>query len=191
MAERYDPEAGVWTRLADMPVGRSLPAAETIGDTIYVLGDNRAMDRYDPAIDAWTRVGNIPRGLFGVSTAIVGDRLYAFGDFFDHDRVYEYSPAGNRWRERRSMPTPRVGGNAVTVGGKIYVVGGSHSRDDVANQVTRRTVEIYDPERDTWRAGPSTENPHDQGAAATVNGVIYAIDGYTLPGPLCNSPAAR
>ncbi|WP_260865215.1 kelch repeat-containing protein, partial [Staphylococcus epidermidis] len=42
------------------------------------------------------------------------------------------------------MPTERGGAATVTVDGKIYVMGG-RSNDGVV-----KTVEVYDPKKDTW-----------------------------------------
>ena len=181
VVERYDPSTGGWMRLSDMPVRRSGHAAETIGDAIYIVGDGERVDRYDPTTDTWARVRDMPAA-FSSGTAVVDGRLYAFGDFLDHNRVYEYDPVADRWREGSPMPTPRVAPYAVAVGAEIYVIGGSRGLG-AALEITRRTVEIHDPETDAWRAGPSTAVPHDQGTSAVVNGVIYVIGGHRLPGP--------
>ena len=67
---------------------------------------------------------------------------------------------------------------STVVGGQVYVIGGFLH----APNAGPRVVEIYDPEDDSWRTGPSTANNHGHGAAVNINGVIYALAGEVLLG---------
>jgi N-acetylneuraminic acid mutarotase len=59
-----------------------------------------------------------------------------------------------------------------TLDGKIWVVGGYIS--DVTDQVTS-TVEIYDPDTDSWTDGPLLDVPCTQAVAAVVKGRLYVM----------------
>jgi non-specific serine/threonine protein kinase len=60
--------------------------------------------------------------------------------------------------------------------GSILLVGGFAENGAVA------TVEIYDQGQDRWIAGPSVPLPLHHAMAATVNGVVYVIGGFTGDG---------
>ncbi|MBT5713387.1 hypothetical protein HOI71_20235 [Candidatus Poribacteria bacterium] len=175
---RYDPVTGAWTRLSDMPVGRIGHRAEVIDVRIYIVGDGQRVDRYDPVADAWSRAKGTPTaGPF--ATAVVDDRLYTFGGPFEWDHAQEYDPGSDRWSERSPTPIGPLGApsSSLTESTQSAAAASPGPRtNSFAGQL------IYDPARDTWQAGPSTDSPHDQAAAGAL-GVIHAIDGQALLGP--------
>ncbi|MEM4302262.1 MAG: kelch repeat-containing protein [Candidatus Caldarchaeum sp.] len=82
------------------------------------------------------------------------------------------------WRSMRPMPTPRAWSPAVVEGGKIYVVGGVSS--PIARQFYNAvsTLEVYDPERDTWQILAPMRMPRVGPAVAAFGGKIYVFGGF-------------
>ena len=68
------------------------------------------------------------------------------------------------------MPTLRYGHAAAVANGKIYVIGGD-------NGSFLGTVEVNDPDTDTWSNGASLPTPRRYLSASTIAGRIYAIGG--------------
>ncbi len=79
----------------------------------------------------------------------------------------------SEWIKRAPMTIPRHDLQAITVDGKIYAISG-------AGDETFDIVEIYDPETDTWSAGPPIPNCRGWFGAAMLDGYIYAIAGKRI-----------
>lgn len=75
------------------------------------------------------------------------------------------------WTQRASMATARDRPGVVGLNGKIYVFGGSNASGAL------NSVEIYNPNTDTWKAGPSMPGPKSAASAVVVNGLIYVLGG--------------
>jgi len=60
----------------------------------------------------------------------------------------------------------------TVVGGLVYAVGGFNGSLRV------RTVDVYDPGKDTWSSVASMEARRSTLGAAVLNGCIYAIGGF-------------
>ena len=58
------------------------------------------------------------------------------------------------------------------VGGLVYAVGGFNGSLRV------RTVDVYDPVKDSWSSAASMEARRSTLGAAVLNGCIYAIGGF-------------
>jgi len=82
--------------------------------------------------------------------------------------------AGNAWSTAASMPTTRFGLVAATVNGKIYAIGGFSSFHSEGTKAVN-TVEVYDPETNTWSTAVSMPKVASDLAAVTVNEKIYLI----------------
>ncbi|CAL8075498.1 unnamed protein product [Calicophoron daubneyi] len=70
------------------------------------------------------------------------------------------------------LPSRRCRCGVAVVGGLVYVVGGFNGALRV------RSVEIYDPLRNTWHSGPNMECRRATLGVAVLNGHIYAIGGF-------------
>ena len=64
--------------------------------------------------------------------------------------------------------------SGTVVGGKIYAIGGW---TDLLVRQPLSTVEVYDPETDTWTKEADLSIPRSYLSASVVNGKIYAIGG--------------
>lgn len=70
------------------------------------------------------------------------------------------------------LPARRCRCGVAVVGGLIYVIGGFNGALRV------RSVDIYDPVRRSWRAGPSLECRRSTLGVAVLDGIIYAVGGF-------------
>jgi hypothetical protein len=87
------------------------------------------------------------------------------------------------WSTCSPLRTPRSRLTLATgADGLIWAIGGASK-----SNATVRTIEIYDPQTDTWRRGPSLRIARrGPGAALGPDGRLYAIGGY---GALRGGPA--
>jgi len=63
------------------------------------------------------------------------------------------------------------------VDGKICAIGGY----DYGNDVTVSTVEVYDPQTDTWTKGVDIPVPTEGMSTSVVNERIYVMGGWSTP----------
>lgn len=109
------------------------------------------------------------------------NRIYAFGggadQFASQNSVWCYVPERNAWETRRDMPTRRSGTVAALLNDKIWVMGGGYKQPDGTFRFLD-TVEIYDPQQDTWSPGPSLLRCHDYPAGAVLDGHLYVMGGH-------------
>jgi N-acetylneuraminic acid mutarotase len=197
--DRYTPRTDSWATVAPLPVARTESGAVLDDDgRIYVVGGYKIgvgylneVDRYTPATDHWRAVpASLPTARNSLAAASdASGRIYAIGGYnnsFDPNHpelnvVERYDPATNTWSTLPAMPTARYG-LAATAGldGWIYVIGGCSS---TARKGALRTVEAYDPVRNTWHRRASMNTPRCVLSAATgSDGLIYAWGGGTSRG---------
>lgn len=81
------------------------------------------------------------------------------------------------WNIKKPLQTPRSHPATVSYKGKIYVFGGGGP-----NFLSLDTIEIYDPESDTWSWGAPMPTHRSGAVAELVNGKVYVIGGgYKKP----------
>ena len=109
------------------------------------------------------------------------DKLYIFGgggpDFQSHNNCVCYDPQSDSWQTLADMPTKRSGTAAFLIENKIYVIGGGFKKTD-GNFQFLKTVEVYDPQTNSWSSAPDMLQPHDYPAASVVDNTIYIIGGH-------------
>jgi RNA polymerase sigma factor (sigma-70 family) len=86
---------------------------------------------------------------------------------------------GGEWVKKADMPTGRDNLSTSVVNGKIYAIGG-RSNDAQGNEVFIKTVEEYDPVKDTWMKKADMPTARWKLATCVLDGKIYAIGG--MPG---------
>ena len=69
------------------------------------------------------------------------------------------------------MKRGRARGSAGFHNNKMYVVGGYNS--DYMS-----FVEVFDPDHETWKDGPSLQRPRADGAVFSCNGELFGIISY-------------
>lgn len=82
IAERYDPAAGAWRRVADLGKPRGGIAAATVGDRVVVVGGEegartiKEVEAYDPGADRWQGLPDLPTPRHGLGAVAHRDRVY-------------------------------------------------------------------------------------------------------------------
>ena len=149
------------------------------------------------AEETWQQKANMPTARSGFTTCVVNGKIFAIGGEVDGlgdlslSTLEMYNPKTDTWERKTDMPTPRTGAAASVVDGKIYAIGGTTLNRfelDVLlpnNEVRRirrwkpeelSTVEMYDPDTDTWTQKADMPTPRQTNTCA-VDGKIYAIGG--------------
>jgi hypothetical protein len=134
--DAYDPEAGTWTSLPDMPHARDHLAVQAADASVYAIGGRlgdptlpvAATDRYDIAAGSWTTgLAPIPTPRAGAGIVLRGGELIVIGgsnDFVSLHDVEAYEIASDTWRALAPLPTARDGVQAVLWDGDVFVGGG-------------------------------------------------------------------
>lgn len=78
------------------------------------------------------------------------------------------------WEQLAPPLLPQSEYSVAEVNGEIYIMGGYPE-----DRITRRSVQIYNVNENTWRMGPDLPLPNNHGTAEVVNGIIYLIGGAT------------
>ncbi|RKU20580.1 hypothetical protein C6500_08435 [Candidatus Poribacteria bacterium] len=85
--------------------------------------------------------------------------------------------AGEDWKLMTELPTKRWEFSTAVVEDKIYIIGGSLF-ENRAGPFGLSTVEVYDPQTNTWQRGADMPTPRTNAKAAVVDGTIYVFGGY-------------
>ena len=85
--------------------------------------------------------------------------------------------AGQDWEVITQLPTKRWEFSTAVVEDKVYIIGGSLFEND-AGPFGLSTVEVYDPQTNTWQRGADMPTPRTNAKTAVVNGTIYVFGGY-------------
>lgn len=115
-----------------------------------------------------------------LKTNVIDGKIYVIGGSGGVTKVEMYDPATDTWTQKADMPTKRYHLSTAVVDGKIYAIGGNtnhsdHIREGVASLPT---VEVYDPETDTWTAGADAPLNIDSSSASVVDGKIYVFGNW-------------
>jgi N-acetylneuraminic acid mutarotase len=148
------------------------------------------------AEENWTRKADMPTQRSGFTTCIVNGKIFAIGGYVDGlgelslSTVEVYDTKTDTWERKADMPTARTDAATSVVNGKIYAIGGTvlnrFEFDVLVNGQIRRipkwkaadipTVEMYDPDTDTWTQKADMPTPRNT-STCVVDGKIYAIGG--------------
>jgi N-acetylneuraminic acid mutarotase len=139
-----------------------------------------SVSRVSAQSGTWTNGAPIPTASYGLGGAFVGGKFYAISGFATA-RLGIYNPANNSWTTGSSLPAD-TGYNlrqyfGITVlNTNIYVIGG-----DTGGSGDRATMLCYNTMANSWTTlAPMALGPRYGLGAATINGLIYAIGGYSL-----------
>lgn len=188
VVEAYDPARDAWRRVAPLPVPLHHTAVAAVAGRIVVAGGYTDLAfaeptagawAYDPADGAWSALPDLPAPRAAHALVALGDTLWVVGG--TGPRAAEVwsleGLEGAAWRaDHAPLPTPREHLAAVALDDRIHVVGGRDASGNLG------TVEIYDPARDAWEAGPPLPTPRSGLAAAGLDGRIHAVGGEALRG---------
>ena len=202
----YDAASDNWVRLAPVPEPRHHLSISAADGRIYAMGGFSGTDFvgkdpwvlqstmfvYDPATDTWKRGAHMPTRRGEHVAAVVDGRIYVIGGrvpdgsgqdgfsaYVDTNLVEMFDPDTRTWKRMADAPTARNSHAAAVIDGKIYVVGGRQNNISGGgfSATNLPTLEVYDPNTDTWET--RADMPQAQGglAAEVLEGRLYAFGG--------------
>lgn len=182
-----------WQEGTELPLLKGVFGAATaaINGDVIVAGGIDAFSfptdqvlRYEPDEDDWSTESALPAKLHRIAGAAADGRMYVFGGItFVPETivatVFEFDPKFGGWEEKAAMPTPRAGAVAVALHDKIVVLGGETKDGNKRKPV--KTVDVYDPETDTWKTltGLDMPTPRMDGGADAIGNKILVAGGST------------
>jgi len=186
--ELYDPQNPSWKQLASMAGPRSGHGCAALEGKLYAVGGNggtgRGLDTaevYDPQTDGWQPLANMTTVRSFFSLGAVGGKIYAIGGWggWGGDSTLEsveaYDPQLGSWALVASMSVQRIGHASVVLDGKIYSMGGLGDGTD--GDSILKTVEVYDPQANSWLRVASMPQGRARHAVAAMGGKIYVTGG--------------
>lgn len=169
------------------PNPRTFHRAITLKNEIFVLGgtdlntheSSKQIGRFDFKKRKWSSE-NIPlEDHMILLPAAVDDKLYIYQP--GGSLLHRYDPIKKTWAKLRSPSVQRPHSAMAAFEGKLILIGGY----DAENKITREnSVEIYDPETNSWTMGPplpdyeTTDHFH---LTAVLNGKLHVV-GHFLQG---------
>lgn len=179
--EAYDPASDTWRTLAELPDPRHHAMATVVDGRLFVLGGFSSAG-FEPTDTVWelTDVGweqrtPIPSPVAAGAAVSVDGSIYVVGGV-PAGGLLRYELEGDRWVTLASPEVTREHLAAVVLDGEIWAIAGRW-RGEIFS-----STEIYDPESDTWRPGPSLMQPRS-GFGATTFGDTIAVAGGEIFGP--------
>ncbi|XP_013990165.1 kelch repeat and BTB domain-containing protein 12 isoform X1 [Salmo salar] len=177
---RYDRSCeGSWEELCWVGY-RDMYALAALGDALYLLGGQMKVRNHyiiTNSVERWSlrRGGSwlsfapLPLPLACHCVVSLKDHLYVLGGWTPQSdrpddepdrlssRVFQFDPGKDRWIECENMRYSRYRCGVATLNGEIYMLGGIGCEGEDRGQSRRclSSVEIYNPEEDTWRSGPT------------------------------------
>ena len=148
---------------------KSEPTVEII-DTAIVLDVDSKPDVRNQVGRATSAGKNSSAGLQAPETSLVSD---AQGNSLRLSTL--------QWPQKADMPTARSCFSTSVVDAKIFAIGGRVllERDEFGD-TELSTVEMYDPETDTWERKANMPTARSGVSVSVVDGKIYAIGGETI-----------
>ncbi|MCU7550621.1 cadherin domain-containing protein [Chitinophagaceae bacterium LB-8] len=202
----YDPATNSWSAIADLPHtpngadfgGITHEGLATDGTDIYFAGGYKSNStgtgqvfgtkqvfRYNVATNTYTALPNLPVELAAGQLQYLNGKLHYMGgaNLSRADVAIHYAldldnlPAG--WKAMAPLSDPRNHPGSAVFEGKIYFIGGAHHQD--AATVTQKTVEVYDPNTDTWTrvADMPIGLDHISSAVTVIGNRILVLGGET------------
>jgi len=188
--EVYDPDTNKWQTMAPMLKGQYGVGANVVDGEIYMIGgwyaNPLSTQVYNVANDSWTTKEPIPYPSVFHASAVSGGKIYIMDRQSTKPHIHSnqiYNPANDSWTVGAPMPIKLSHAAAVATTGanalrRIYVVGGY-----TGNPLCTATVQVYNPENNTWTHGTPMPTARSGLAVAVVDDMIYAFGGYTYHVP--------
>jgi hypothetical protein len=176
--EVYDPATDTWESKTPMPTARFSLEANVVGSKIYLIGGYK--DRsglslnevYYPTNNSWTTEAPIPQVVAGYVSAVADEKLY----IIDSGNNQIFDTLDNTWSQGESPPlsgsssvnTPwgAVATTGINAPKRLYVF-------------TEKTVEIYNPDLNSWVLGADLPTDRVVFGVSVVNDLIYVIGGFS------------
>jgi len=190
-----DPETGIWTEAAALPVARHHPALISFQDRLLAVGGFEATSEHAGWImqsgvwafdgETWTDAPSLPQPNGESVMGIIEDHLHVCGGrkpvgdanarWNDHSDIGDHfvlTGLSDRWTPAAPLPTPRNSAAAAMIDANWHVVGGR-----TVSGGNTPEHEVYDASEDRWRVAAPMPQGQAGLAAATVADRLYAFGG--------------
>lgn len=201
--EVWDPTQASWSRLATLPEARHHIALAAANGRLWGIGGfsggfpnwraEASVFWYEPATNRWhmgpalsqARAEGVAEAVDG-KVYLIGGRVPAvtgashFNDHQDTALAEVLEPADGRWSRLPDAPTARNSAASAVIDGRIYVVGGRSAQkqaDGTLRQVNVATLEVFDPEKQTWTTAKPMPQARGGLAATEHGGKLYVFGG--------------
>jgi N-acetylneuraminic acid mutarotase len=152
---------------------RDLTAPEPEAGTV-----DRQSGSLPAASNTWRRTSPMVGARAWMPAATIKGTIYVVGGVRGMSGAVEatatlqaYDVATNTWSVRKSLPFVNSGMNGASViNGRLYVTGG----------YGRRTLLVYNPERNTWTRKADMPDDGFYGAQGVIGGLLYVYAGATF-----------
>jgi N-acetylneuraminic acid mutarotase len=180
----FDPAAGTYTLLADMPVAKTLHGAAAVNGSIIVSGGMTeaalgggstqavsTVEAYDPVLDAWTTLPDLPAARAIHDSTSEGGIVYVIGGTDENGTqaatCYAYVAGNAHWMPIASLPTGMQFASAVVAhDAKVYALGGESTH-----------CSAYDPTTGAWSERDATPYEAHKACAVSDGTLIYLMAG--------------
>ncbi len=136
---------------------------------------------YAESSDTWQNKAPLPEETKGAGSAVIGSKIYVVGGGkmscgnCGHNTLLVYDTATDTWETKSPMVQTRTRPMVVAYDSKLYVFGGATGVYPTKTELS--SVEIYDPETDTWTAGAPMSRVREGAVGGVYNGKIYVVGG--------------
>ncbi|WAR03750.1 KLH20-like protein [Mya arenaria] len=186
----FDHTSLSWVQKAKMQIPRCMFDLTIVDGYGYAVGGMdgtvlSSVERYDPCSNTWSLLAPLPQPLRFTTSVSLKGKLYVFGGENSETIVntaYRYDPCSDTWTELVAMATGRVLAGSVVHHGKIYVIGGNGKVSDkwkreYLPEYCVSSVEIYDPDSNSWSPGPELPNALCGAGVVKFGGTILIVGG--------------
>ncbi|XP_078144636.1 kelch repeat and BTB domain-containing protein 12-like [Centroberyx gerrardi] len=208
---RFDrSEESSWVELCSAAY-RDMYALGMLGDSLYMIGGQmKVRNQYiiTDSVERWSlkRGGSwlsfapLPLPLACHCAVSLKEHLYVLGGWTPQDqpddepdrlsnRVFQFDPGKDGWTECARMKYSRYRCGSAVLNGEIYILGGIGCDGEDRGQSRRclSSVEVYNPETDTWRPGPALPTSllslrTNASNIGVVEGKLYLCGYYKVAG---------
>ena len=189
----YDPNLDQWESLVSSPIlqrcNLMIAKAEekvfVMGGTAYTEGELmymfKSVDVYDPATNTWQSRANYPGKGIG-NICVIDGMIYSAGGHDENytplSEAYKYDIKKDVWTRIADLHIARFTHTVQALNGKVYAIGGIANLVSLEPGLGIRSVEVYDPDTDTWSEGTPLPFPLCLIRQQLVyNGEIYVVGG--------------
>jgi N-acetylneuraminic acid mutarotase len=179
-------ETEIWSFRTELLVRRQSPTFTELDDgRILIVGGGQgatyfgSAEVYDPEFNTVQQVADIKYARTAhCATRLLDGRVLVTGGFdsTEYSEVEIYDPRLNLWTEAEAMNFSRYFHECATLkDGKVMAFGGLRSN----NTIYPENTEIYDPNDNTWKGGPSILEGAMRAAVTPMPNDMYLMTGGT------------